>query len=101
MKNAGLSRAVRGVAALVISIAYQPTISWAQAKADKKPAGAVEWKSAAEVFGFPGVALPGGVIRFNMPRKDLHVTVDGTEIKPALALGAWRRSATSARTTRW
>jgi biotin operon repressor len=24
-----------------------------------------------------------------MPRKDLHVTVNGTEIKPALALGAW------------
>ena len=24
-----------------------------------------------------------------MPRKDLHVTVAGTEIKPGLALGAW------------
>src|SRR5450759_3292257 len=89
MKNAELSWGVRGLAALVISVVCLPTISWAQAKMDHKPAGAVEWKSVGDVFGFPGDVLPGGVIRFNMPRKDLHVTVDGTEIKPALALGAW------------
>jgi hypothetical protein len=85
MKNAGLSWAVRGLGALVISVICLPTISWAQAKVDQKPAGAVEWKSVAEVFGFPGDVLPGGVIRFNMPRKDLHVSVGSTEIKPALA----------------
>jgi hypothetical protein len=89
MKNAGLSWAVRGLAALVISVVCLPTTSWAQAKVDRKPAGAVEWKSVADVFGFPGDVLSGGVIRFNMPRKDLHVTVGGTEIKPGLALGAW------------
>jgi hypothetical protein len=88
MKNAELSRAVRGLAALVISVCL-PMISWAQSMVDQKPAGAVEWKSVADIFGFPGDVLPGGVIRFNMPRKDLHVTVGGTEIKPALALGAW------------
>jgi hypothetical protein len=88
MKNAELSRAMRGLAALVISVCL-PMISWAQAMVDQKPAGAVEWKSVADIFGFPGDVLPGGVIRFNMPRKDLHVTVGGTEIKPALALGAW------------
>jgi hypothetical protein len=88
MKNAELSRAVRGVTALVISVCL-PTTSWAQAKVDQKPAGAAEWKRVADVFGFPGDVLPAGVIRFNMPRKDLHVTVGGTEIKPALALGAW------------
>jgi hypothetical protein len=89
MKNAGLSWAVRGLTALAISVVCLPTISWAQAKMDQKPAGAVEWKSVADVFGFPGDVLPEGVIRFNMPRKDLHVTVGGTEIKPGLALGAW------------
>jgi hypothetical protein len=89
MKNAGLSWAVRGLAALVISVVCLPTTSWAQAKLDQKPAGAVEWISVADVFGFPGDVLPGGVIRFNMPRKDLHVTVGGTEIKPGLALGGW------------
>jgi len=88
MKNTELSWTVRGLAALVISVVCLPTASWAQAK-DQKPAGAVEWKSVADVFGFPGDVLPAGVVRFNMPRKDLHVTVGGTEIKPALALGAW------------
>lgn len=48
-----------------------------------------EWKSLEKVFGFPGDMLPGDVIRFNMPRKDLHVTVAGTGIKPGLALGSW------------
>lgn len=49
----------------------------------------VDWKAIEGVFGFPGDALPGDVVRFNMPRSDLHVTVGGIEIKPGLALGAW------------
>ena len=89
MKNAGLSWSVRGITALVLSFVCLPATSWAQAKADPKPAGAVEWKSVADILGFPGDVLPGGVIRFNMPRKDLHVTVGGTEIKAGLALGGW------------
>jgi hypothetical protein len=48
-----------------------------------------EWKPVQDVFGFPGSVLPEDVIRFNMPRTDLHVTVAGVEVKPALALGAW------------
>jgi uncharacterized protein DUF1259 len=48
-----------------------------------------EWKAVEDVFGFPPANLPGGVARFNMPRKDLHVTVGGTEVKPGLALGSW------------
>ena len=84
-----LSWAMRWLAILVIFVIFLPTTSRAQAKVDQKPAGAVEWKSVAEVFEFAGDVLPGGVIRFNMPRKDLHVSVGSTEIKPALALGAW------------
>jgi len=63
------------------------TTSPAQTTADQKAAG--EWKTVEDVFGFPGANLPGAVVRFNMPRKDLHVTLAGTEIKPGLALGAW------------
>jgi len=33
--------------------------------------------------------LGGDVIKFGIPRKDLHVTLDGVEIKPGLALGSW------------
>lgn len=48
-----------------------------------------DWKPVQEVFGFDGSALPGGVIRFNMPRSDLHVTVGDVAVKPGLALGGW------------
>lgn len=61
----------------------------AQTKTAQKPALDAAWKSVQDVFGFPGDLLPGNVIRFNMPRKDLRVTIAGTEVKPALALGAW------------
>jgi hypothetical protein len=61
----------------------------APAQATGEPKAAGEWKTVEDVFGFPGANLPGGVVRFNMPRKDLHVTLAGTEIKPGLALGAW------------
>jgi hypothetical protein len=29
------------------------------------------------------------VIKFGMPRKDLHIVLDGVDIKPGLALGSW------------
>jgi hypothetical protein len=61
----------------------------AQTKGGQKSSTAAGWKDLEDVFGFAGDNLPEGVIRFNMPRKDLHVTVGGTEIKPGLALGAW------------
>src|SRR6266849_678163 len=88
MKNTKLS-SIRTctLAALVIILASLPTTSPAQTTGDQKAAG--EWKSVEDAFGFPGANLPGDVIRFNMPRKDLHVTVAGTEVKPGLALGSW------------
>jgi len=48
-----------------------------------------QWKPLRQIFGFDGSVMPGGVIRFNMPRSDLHVTVEGVEVKPGLALGGW------------
>jgi Domain of Unknown Function (DUF1259) len=33
--------------------------------------------------------MPGEVYRVGMPRTDLHVTLDGIELKPTLALGSW------------
>lgn len=47
------------------------------------------WKAVEDAMGRKGDLLPGGVIRINMPRKDLHVTLNGVEIKPGLALGSW------------
>lgn len=75
------------MAAAIMLLVSPATTALAQTAGDQKAAG--EWKTVEDVFGFPGANLPGGVIRFNMPRKDLHVTIGGTEVKPALALGAW------------
>src|SRR5215212_4791090 len=43
----------------------------------------------ASGLGKPGMEMPGGVYRVPLPRTDLKVTLDGVEIKPALALGSW------------
>jgi hypothetical protein len=41
-----------------------------------------------QVFGRPP-AVTGDVQRFSFPRSDLSVTVDGTKVQTALALGGW------------
>jgi hypothetical protein len=48
----------------------------------------VDWKKVDEVMG-RSPAVAGDVHRYNWPRTDLNVTVDGVTIKPALALGGW------------
>src|SRR5882724_2509164 len=47
------------------------------------------WKAVEDAMGRPGQVLPGDVVRFGMPRKDLHVMVGDVVIKPGLALGSW------------
>ncbi len=46
------------------------------------------WKPVEDAMGRPGTVM-GEVLRFGMPRKDLHVMVRGTAIKAGLALGSW------------
>jgi hypothetical protein len=75
--------------AVILVLVSLHTTSLAQTIGDQKAATAGKWKSVEDVFGFPPANLPGDVVRFNMPRKDLHVTLAGTEIKPGLALGSW------------
>jgi hypothetical protein len=48
-----------------------------------------DWKQVEDAMGRPGQTQPGDVIRFGMPRKDLHVVLDGVEVKAGLALGSW------------
>ena len=48
-----------------------------------------DWKKVEDAMGRSGQMQPGGVFKFSMPRKDLHVSRSGVEIKPALALGSW------------
>jgi hypothetical protein len=48
-----------------------------------------DWKQVEAAMGRPGQMQPGDVIKFGMPRKDLHIVLDGVDIKPGLALGSW------------
>ena len=48
-----------------------------------------DWDAVAKAIGRPGTEMPGGVYRVGIPRSDLTVTLDGVQIKPALALGSY------------
>lgn len=49
----------------------------------------MDWHKVDQALGKTGTDQPGGIHKFALPRTDLHVTVDGVAIKPALALGGW------------
>ncbi|HEY1475117.1 MAG TPA: DUF1259 domain-containing protein [Pseudolabrys sp.] len=48
----------------------------------------IDWKKVDTALGRTA-AVSGEVHRYGFPRSDLHVTLDGVAIKPALALGGW------------
>ncbi len=48
-----------------------------------------DWAKVADALGKSGTEMAGGVYRVGLPRTDLHVTLDGVDIKPTLALGSW------------
>ncbi|HZF35061.1 MAG TPA: DUF1259 domain-containing protein [Candidatus Angelobacter sp.] len=49
----------------------------------------IDWKQVDSALGKPGSMQPGDVHKYGLPRTDLHVTLDGIEIKPTFALGSW------------
>ncbi|MFZ2144977.1 MAG: DUF1259 domain-containing protein [Xanthobacteraceae bacterium] len=49
----------------------------------------IDWKKVDEAIGRGAAAVSGDVHRYGFPRSDLHVTLDGITIRPALALGGW------------
>jgi hypothetical protein len=51
--------------------------------------GAASWAPVEQVLGRVAVSQAGDVMRFNFPRRDLHVTVGDVVVKPSLALGSW------------
>ena len=51
-------------------------------------AAEIDWKKVDVALG-KTAAVSGEVHRYGIPRSDLHVTLDGVAIKPALALGGW------------
>jgi hypothetical protein len=51
-------------------------------------AQSIDWKKVDSAFG-KTATVSGEVHRYGLPRPDLHVSLDGVQIKPALALGGW------------
>jgi biotin operon repressor len=49
----------------------------------------IDWKRVDAAIGRSAAAVSGDVHRYGFPRSDLHVTLDGVTIRPALALGGW------------
>lgn len=48
-----------------------------------------DWNAVGKALGRSGTEAVGGAYRVGLPRSDLKVTLDGVQIKPALALGSW------------
>jgi hypothetical protein len=78
-----LTKIVIAAGLLILAVAG---VARAQSGNDDK---ASQWKAVEEAMGRPGKSQPDGTFKFSMPRKDLKVSVAGTEIKPGLALGSW------------
>src|SRR6516162_7318486 len=57
------------------------------AQAGSAPAGA--WQAVDQAIGRSGQAQADGAYKVGFPRSDLKVTVEGVDLKPALALGGW------------
>src|SRR5260370_38235718 len=48
-----------------------------------------EWQAVDQAIGRSGQVQADGAYKVGFPRSDLKVTVNGVELKPALALGGW------------
>jgi hypothetical protein len=70
-------------------VAFMLVVSCFVVNAQQSSQTSSEWKSVEDALGRKGSKQPGEVFKFGMPRSDLKVTVEGTPIKPGLALGSW------------
>jgi hypothetical protein len=64
------------------------TLLSAMAGSTLAQAADIDWKKVDAALG-KTAAVSGEVHRYGLPRSDLHVTLDGVAVKPALALGGW------------
>jgi|SwirhisoilCB1_FD_contig_51_1746507_length_4546_multi_4_in_0_out_0_3 hypothetical protein len=60
-----------------------------RAQSTRHKSASADWKAVDEAMGRSGQDQPDGARKYGMPRKDLNVTVNGSQVKPGLALGSW------------
>jgi uncharacterized protein DUF1259 len=89
LRSRRLARTFRLLLSFACVALLLDTEAVAQASGSATGNSAGAWKLVEDAMGRPGQMQPGDVIKFSMPRKDLHVTLNGVEIKTALALGSW------------
>jgi uncharacterized protein DUF1259 len=80
------SKKIRGSIGAVVALLFA---SLALAQTAKPESNIGAWKPVQDAMGRPGKLQPDGAFKFSMPRKDMKVTVNGTQIKAGLALGSW------------
>lgn len=89
LKGSLFSHISKTGASVAVGIAFLSSSPLTAAQLGGSSAPASDWKQVEDAMGRPGQMQPGDVIKFRMPRKDLHVTLDGVDIKPGLALASW------------
>src|SRR2546421_7686534 len=72
------------ISALAALLLIMPARQQAQ-----QPLAPIDWKQVDAGLGKSGALQPDGAYKVGMPRGDLHVTIAGVAVKPALALGSW------------
>lgn len=70
---------IRAALAAIAVTALMPGVTAAQS---------IDWKKVDAALG-KSATVSGEVHRYGLPRSDLHVALDGVQIRPALALGGW------------
>src|SRR5215468_7390468 len=73
---------ILGVVSLILNTAL---CVFAQGGGDKS----TEWQGVDQAIGRSGQIQGDGAYKLAFPRSDLKVTLEGVELKPALALGGW------------
>jgi len=71
------------------SIVLLAAIVFTSVSATQARAQGASWAAVEQTLSRSGVPQAGDVMRFNFPRRDLRVTVEGVQIRPSLALGSW------------
>lgn len=74
------------------TLASQAPSAFAQSREQSAISGAQgtdqEWKAVVNVFGVQGTITPGDVLLMSLPRTDLHPTLFGVAVKPAIGFGS-------------